>query len=371
MTINIASLFSAESFQTILDRGLEVAKVVGLPTTSWRVGDPTRTLFRFAARVLSRREDVTSEYIKSAWLSTATGPWLEILALEVYGVTKTQATYATSSVVVTNAGGGVYTIDPGDATVKNTASGKTYSNTNTVTLSGVGATATLEVTADEAGTSSNAAVNEIDALITTYTGVTVTSSTAAVAQDEQTDPELREQCSATLGALSPSGPPDAYEYVCRNSTLTGTSEITRAQSDPDGTTLAVTTYVAGASGPVSGAAVTLAQAAVEEWATPLTVTPTVANATAAPQTVTCTVSGEDMPAVAAVETAFESALGALFKALAIGGVLSHSDIVRELHETLVGLGASSVSVVVSVPAASSTLAAGYVATLGTVSVTEI
>ena len=73
-------LFSVQSLGTILDRGLALAESLGLPVTSWRVGDPTRTLYYFLAEILAAREDQTSEFIRSAALSTARGDWLKVVA---------------------------------------------------------------------------------------------------------------------------------------------------------------------------------------------------------------------------------------------------------------------------------------------------
>jgi hypothetical protein len=78
--------------------------------------------------------------------------------------------------------------------------------------------------------------------------------------------------------LSASGPRDAYDYVVRTPSLSGTTEITRSRTIGDATTGAVTTWVAGPSGAVSAGAVTLAQTAVVKWAAPLCVTPVVSNA---------------------------------------------------------------------------------------------
>jgi hypothetical protein len=274
--IDITLLFVVATQAQLYARALEVASALGLSVTSWRAGDPTRSLYYYLAEVLSTLETIVSEYIKSGFLSTATGKWLTILASELYGVERELATYATPTVTLVNGGGGFYPLEVGDLTVKCSATGKTFHNTDAFTLS-AGTTHTFSLIADEAGSDSAVGEDEIDEFVTTLLGVTISGSGEATARDEQSDDSLKDQCRASLGALSPNGPADAYEYVVRNSALTGSSEITRAKTAADSDTGDVTVYVAGVNGAVSGGAITLAQAAVLRWATPLCVTPTVVN----------------------------------------------------------------------------------------------
>jgi hypothetical protein len=375
MTVSILALIAPETFATIYDLGLEVADTFGLPVTSWRTGDPTLSLFTFLARQLAAREDVTSEFIKSGFLSLASGDWLTVLASEVHGVDREEATYATSTITLANGGGGYYPRDVGDVTVRNSTTGKTYHTTASFTLaSGPGTTATVAVVADEEGSDSSAALDEIDEIVTTMLGVTITASTVAVGIDEQSDASLKDQCYASRGALSSNGPPDAYMYVAKNSDLTGVTDITRAQSTFDSSLGEVTVYVAGAAGAVAGASVTAAQAAEEVWATPLCITPTVVNATEQAIAVTATITGDDIPAT--IDTDVEAAFAAALSALAISTadaptVVSLSSIISLIHSTAVAGGASNVSVSVSVPAANTTLTNGKVATAGAVTVTEV
>lgn len=281
MTYSVLDLFGVRTAASFLAGIIADAQALGLVVTSWRVGDPTRSTFTALARALGTKETALAELAKSAFLTDCSGEWLTILSREVYGIERVEATHATSTVSVTNTGGGVYPIAARSWIFKNTVSGKTYRNVSAgPTLSG-GMSTTLALEAVEPGSSSNALANEIDALVTTKLGVVITASTVAVGLDQQDDEPLRDQCRASRGALSPNGPADAYEYVARNPKLTGVLDITRATSDADNPNLIVTVYVAGTTGPVAGASVIAAQAALEQWVTPLCVTPTVVNASAA------------------------------------------------------------------------------------------
>lgn len=368
MTISVLSLFVAETATTLLNAGLEVAAALGLPVTSWRAGDPTRAVFKFLAEALAEREGVTSEYIKAGFLSTATGEWLTVLASEVYGVDRVEATYAAPSVTLTNGGGGYYEIAAGDITCSSSASDKTYHSTSGGVLS-PGSTLVVSLVADEPGSDSSVAIGGIDTLVTTMLGVTVVSSTAALGLDEESDESLVGRCNDTLGALSPNGPADAYESVVRNSELTGVTDITRASSTSDAVDGTVVVYIASPTGACAPASVTAAQAAVESWATPLCITPTVVNATPVLIPVNATVSGNDIPATFASETL--DALTSLFAELEIGVDVTFSSIVTTIHELLVSRGATRVSVVVSVPAVDVTVGLGEVPTIGAVTVTEV
>lgn len=364
-TLSVTALFSIKTAAEILGVGLAIARVIGLPVTSWRTGDPTRSLYKYLSEVLATLEQANSDYIKSGFLSTSTGDWLTVLAKEVYNVDRVLATLATSTVTLTNTGGSLFDFQAvGELTVKSASSGKTYHNTSFGTLS-AGATVAFEVIADEAGSDSSAIANEIDTLVTGLLDVVVDSSTAAVGIDEQSDASLREQCNDTLGALSPNGPPDAYEFTVRDSTKTGVDDITRAKSSSDSPTGVVTVHIASASGAVAGASVTAAQVAVDVFATPLTVTPTVVNSTPVNTAVTVDISGMNIPAGAAAT--IESALGTLFSATAIEGLLATSKIESTIHNAVAEID----TLTLTIPAADVDLAVGEVITLGTVTVNEV
>ena len=377
MTISVYTLFSTDTAASILATGLAVAEVAGLPVSTWRVGDPTRTLFRFVAEVLGARETLQEAFIKSGFLSTAEGSWLSLVAAEVYGVTREAATYASPTVTLDNSGGGgLYAREAGEITFKSSTSGKTYSSTEAVTIS-PGAVVTVDVQADEAGSDSAAGTDEIDEIVTTLLGVSLTASTAATAQDAQEDESLREQCRATLGALSPNGPSDAYDYVARNSDLTGSTEVTRSTTVSDSSTGTVQQYVAGSSGAVSGAAVTAVASAVATWAKPLCITHSVASASNVVVDVVASVSGVNVPST--IEDDSETAIATLLRSCRIAGedddvVLTTSAVQATIHALLVAADSDNATegvVTLTSPAADVELDGGEVATLGSVTVTEV
>lgn len=370
MTVSVTSLISVATLDTILNIGLDVARTLGVPVTSWRSGDPTKALFHFLATVLAERETISSEFIKSGFLSTAEGDWLTIVASELYGVDRPEATSGTSTITLSNTEGRYYNLAAGEVTVMNLATGATYHSTAALVLPR-GTTATLAVEADAPGADSSANANEIDTIVSTMLGVAITASTAAVGTDALDDAALRTLCRATLGALSPNGPPDAYEYVARTPTLSLAPNVTRAAAIEDSTYGNVTLYLAGDSGPVTAGDVTKVQTAIELWAKPLCIKPTASNTTALPITITASVTGEDIPA--AIDALSEVTLAAYMRTVLLGaqgGVVSRAAIYRAILDAAENAGASNVLVNLAAPAADVTLTTAQVATLGTVTITE-
>jgi uncharacterized phage protein gp47/JayE len=369
MTINILNLFTRETAEKILSRGLAVAKALGLPVTSWRNGDPTKSLYHFAADFFDAQEERNTEFAKSGFMSTAEGDWATLHAKDMYGVDRGAATYATPTVTLHNQGGGVWDLAAGDLRMRCTSTNKTYASTNYPGVLGPGVQLTYELIADEAGAAASVGADELDDFESPAgmaTGdVVIVGSTSAAAQDEQSVPELRDQCGDTLGALSPNGPPDAYEYVCKNAELTGNTEINRATTIGDDDSGVVTVYVASAAGTVTAPSVAAAKAAVLKWATPICQKPFVESAIANPVSVTAQITGQDIPA--SFLAAITGELGKLFLGLPIGGTVYRSRLIAAIHAAV----PQAASVNLILPLADTAMAADNVPTLGPVSITEV
>lgn len=332
--LSVSTLFTVETAAKIFSTGLEVAKALGVPVTSWRTGDPTRSLYKFVAQKLAALDGVSGQFIKSGFLSTASKDWLTVLAYEVYNVTRGEATYATPTVTVKNTGGALYEIESGDLTFKNTITGKTYHNTNTGTLS-AGATVVFDLVADEAGSDSSAGENEINELVTTLLKVNILSSTVGLADDEESDEELKTRCRASLGALSPNGAADAFEYIALSSDFTGNTSVNRARATGS-TNGTVTLIVASQSGVADGAALTAVLNAVLRWATPLTVQVVVVSADVATIARNITIVKDPSLAVSTADltTSALSAIDQLFRDTKIGGRnggVSESEMTSAIH----------------------------------------
>jgi hypothetical protein len=363
VSVNPLSLFTIQGADKILRLGLEIGAALGLPVTSWAAGDPTRACFKYLAEVLETYETATSQFVKSAFLSYAEDDWLKLLAEELYGLDPEtfEPTFATPTITLSNTGGGGnYPLEPGELTVRNSETDKTYHNTNSGTISPGLASITFDLVADEGGSDSSVGANEIDEFVTQLNGVTIVSNTVGLANDAPSNEEIRTLCRTSLGALSPNGPLDAYEHIALNSTYTGVTGINRARAvaSTNGT---VTVTIATVTGPADGAAVTAVQDAVERWAAPLTTNPTVVSAAAetANRNVTVYRLASLTQSEAQIEAAIEAAYGALFAATPIGGVdgeVSESAQTNAIHQafpnqfykvtgaTAIALGANEVPV---------------------------
>lgn len=373
MTININTLFSAETAERLLALGLQIAKALGLPTTSWRTGDPEPTFFEFNAEALAARDQQLTDYIMAGWLSSAvarareTGSqvWLELLAYEMFGVTVPGAGYATPTITLVNGGGGNYPRGVGEITVRNTSTGKTYHNTDAPAPLNAGATVTYQLEADEAGSASGVGVDEIDEIVTTMLGVTIDGNTSGYASDAPTPEEIQTLCLATLGALSPNGPPDAYEYVCLTPSLSGQTEVTRAYAYKFSTRGQVQVVVASATGPVSVGSLSQCQDAVEKYATPLCITPTVSSAVANVHAVSATIHGAAIPSDFLPK--IEAAVAAYFASVKIAGTVARSAIIAAIHRAVPEIEV----VVLTLPATDTVLGALEVPTPGVVTIVEV
>ncbi len=378
MTVSLSTLLVQAGKEAIYETAIGVARAIGLPTSTWQAGDPTRSLFHVESEVLATLEEVVVSFIQSGFLDYATGDWLKILAEQVYGVTVPEATYATTDVELTNGGGGYYpSIEAGDLTFKNSTTGKTYRNTTGGTLdSGPGTTLTVTVVADEAGSDSSASAGEIDEMVTPLEGVTCTNADAAVGVDEQSEDTTRAQCRAKLDALSPNGPARAYEYVALTPELAGTSACTRVRAYSDSDVGDVTVYLAGPSGGVSEPDRALVEEAILEWATPLCITPTVSAATSVtvPVTYELWIYKSVNKTAAEIEEDIETDLETMFSTRAIGGDIIAPATTGKLYKSLIestirSTFSQAFRVSVSLPSGDTSLANGEVATLGTVTAT--
>jgi len=346
--VSVFSLLVTSTADAIFDSLLQLASALGLPTTTWRTGDPTRTTLRADANLWAQYDAAAAIYAASGFLDTAEGDWLALRALDTYNVTKADATYATPSVSFLNSGGGFYEIEPGGLTMSSSITGATYVNQSTITI-GPGATVANQLAiAQVAGTDGTAGVNDVDTIVSPpLLGVAITSSTASLGADATSDQDLRAQCRATLGALSPNGPADAYEYVVRNSALTGVTGITRAKSQGDTDTGEVTVYAATASAGLSAPTLALLQAAVDLWAEPLCTGATVVSGT--PSTVVWTIAG----LAPGDQDTVEAALDAYLAGVDMGGVVALSGAYAAIVDALPEL--RFVPLLISVPATDVTL----------------
>lgn len=288
MPVAIDDVLEPTTFEEAKATIYDVLAAVGVPTSSWKPGAVIRTIISATAVMLSGASHLQSAIGKSSFFEKAEGIWADLVGENVYGTARQLATFADGDVTVTNAGAGIYSFDPDDLVLVNSTTGKSYRNVALINL-GASSTVTAEFKAVESGSASNALPGEIDTLAAPLTGVTCSNAAALQALDDEEDPAYKVRGKEKLGALSPNGPWDAYSYVAKGAkrpdgTLVGVTKV-RTTHDGNGN---VTTYVAGAAGPLTPTDLGYVDDAIQVLAAPLAITATTDNATA----VTVAITGE-------------------------------------------------------------------------------
>lgn len=295
MTYSLDELTTPMTADEIEEAIYSAIEARGAKTTSWKPGAVVRTLIAGASITLAAFSTLQSLIAKSGFLDFAEEDWLTFVAQYVFGVTRSTGTFAAGEVTLTNASGTPYSGGADDLIVANSTTDKNYRSTGAWSVAAY-STADVAIQAVEVGADSTSPIGDIDTLVTTLSGVTVSNAAAVVGTDEEEDEALRTRCLERTGPLSPNGPKDAYGYVSRNATDSNGDAIgvTRVatQAVGDGS---VNVWVASATGVISGAAANPATDLgaiaedIYEQAEPLGIEAIVASASVVNFNVTCEV----------------------------------------------------------------------------------
>lgn len=321
--IDATTLLTPLDQDVVFNEWMSALEDAGVPSDSWRVGGPMRTLMRIIAATIVAAWTVIIGAISGGFLETAAGNWLTLLAFYVYGVTRISATFASGNLTVTNSGGGLYgPFAPGEFIALNPTTKAAYANTTTITIN-PGQTLTVPVQALVAGSSSTSSAATVTALQTPLSQVTVTNPADLVGLDEQTDTDLKTLCMLKLGALSLLGPRDAYAYAIRTANDNGNPvDVNRSSITRTSSTGTVAVVCASPGGTPTPGDLTAVADNIEAVARPDTVTVSVAAATvvASSQIVTVyavTTAGLDAPTL---QSLVQDAITALQSTYPIGGL---------------------------------------------------
>lgn len=245
---------------------------VGVTTTTWKPGAVTRTIIAVVCVALHALSVLVANIARSGFLELASGLWLALVARYVYGVEKQYATFAAGTVHVSNSSASPYVISPGQLELAASITGKRYHNTAPVTIPAFAANVSVSVEAFEAGAASSALVGEIDTVISSFAGMSVTNNEVLVGLDDETDAAVKARGSAKLEPFSPDGPASAYDYVARNALRANGSSIGVTRTRPFVANGTVDLYCATASGALDPADVALIDDAINQQVAPLAVT---------------------------------------------------------------------------------------------------
>jgi hypothetical protein len=252
MSLGVDDLITEQTPDQVKASLYALAATFGLNTTAWQRLSPLRTIFTVVAYLFSGLTKLQAAINRSAFLDTAEGDWLTLVAWFMYGVTRIAATFASGTILISNAGGGLYTYSPGDLVVRNTVTNKTYTNTALVTINPLASNVSVAIRAIEAGAASTATPGQIAAFVAASPQLSISQTAAIVGVDAELDADLRQRCRDKLGSLSPAGPAAAYSFIAKTPALNGGVTVTRVLVRPalgDGT---IRVVVAGPSGAISG-----------------------------------------------------------------------------------------------------------------------
>jgi len=310
------------------------ASVPTFPATSWQEGGTPRTLVELDAAELAVLTAYVAAVARGGYVTGqpgvtgASGSWLDLVGQNVYQLARNQAIATVGQVTLTDsANAGPFSISPGQIWVANTASLATssplrYLNTTGGTLP-QGGTLTISVAAELPGSAYNVANSSITSLITNLPGVTVTNPAGGSGSwittngtDIESDLAYATRCMNKWPSVGIGATAATYDYWAR----TASAEVTRTKVAPNGTTGGqVDVWVAGASGAVSGGALT----AVQNYLAPRLPVGTTQNTVNATN-LTITIAGTAYvyaANVAAATAAIAANLLALIQAAPIGGTL--------------------------------------------------
>ena len=321
--VDISTLLTPLDTDTVFNEWMTALQAAGVPSNTWRVGGPMRTLMRIIAASIVAMWTVCIAMISGGFLETASGNWLTFLAYYVYGVIRVAATQAQGTITLVNAAGGVFDADPGKLILQNPTTKKTYVNVATIHL---GANATLTgvaVIAQETGSASTTANGTVLGFVTPWSQVTATATTDIVGLDAQSDDDLKSTCMSKLGALSMLGPRDAYAYAIRTANDNGVPvNINRKSITRTSSTGTVGVVCASPSGAPSPGDLTAVATNIEAIARPdtVTVTTTGASVVASAQTITVYAVQTAGLDATSLTTMVQDAIAALSSTYPIGGL---------------------------------------------------
>lgn len=341
------------------------------PVTAWENGDVALTLVKVEALALSDLIGLVAAIAAGGLLERAAGGWLTLLARSVYGLERDAPASATGTVRVSVASGfSSQSIAQGQLWVSD-AAGHRFNSTNASTVViAAGAYADIEFRAESDGAEFNIGSGTAIELVTPLPGTTVALLASGGAwltvqgTAGEADSALKARCRGRWATIGLEKTRDGYAALARSAPGVST-RATRVYVDdasPRGAGTA-DVWISGPSGPLSGGDVTLISDYVLERKS-LTADVEVDNAVAVPIDVTAVIHRTaSNPDALADATALVTDL---INGADIGGAVRRNGVIEALMTP-----SGVYDVAITVPAANVSLAANEVATVGTLTLTEV
>jgi len=253
MPLTLSSLIAPVTRDEVRKTVLSLLRVAGFPVASWHSSSVPRALVEVFCEALADLSSTVGKIARGGFLSLADGEWLTLLAAEFFDLTRKPAVFARGVAVLTDGGGGPFTILPGQlwATSK---SGKRFNNSRGGTLVAGGKLA-LEWQAESPGASFNVPAGDLTTLLTPLPGVALDNPTlpsigtwlTRQGVDEETDAQLVQRCKEQWSSLGAGGNAPAYAYHAKRAS----DQVTRVrvyEATPKGGH--VTVVIAGPGGAI-------------------------------------------------------------------------------------------------------------------------
>lgn len=295
---------------------------LGIPADKWRKGGVFSTILTVLAMTYAAFAGLVVAFVSAGFLNSAKGGWLDLLAFYVYNVLRIQGAAASGNVLLTNSGGGIYVISTGGLTVQNAITKQNFVNTAPFTLGAGPSTLSVPVSCQAIGSIGSSNPGDINVMVTSLTGVTVSNPSALVGNDTQSDVDLRTACTNKLGTLSVRGVQNAYAYAVTSALNGGNPvNINRVSVSESNSNGRVTVTCASPSGPVSPGDLAAALANILLIARPQAVSVTIQSAVGVVYGPTVTVYVRNLPGinVTTLATQISTAFAAYVAIYPIGG----------------------------------------------------
>jgi hypothetical protein len=345
----------------------------------------------------SRSEERTL-FARSAARSTATAPYLRVIAKEQFSLPPKTQTFGTTNIELDNTGASFFgPFEPGQLVVRNSATKKLYSNVAAVgTIPGGTVGLLIGIIALEAGTDSDAQPNEITELETPQNGISIFNPAALLAQDDEEPAQLNGRIDAKIGSLGAPGArgwntgatDTSFEAVAKNGPEDiggcpradgSTIDVTRTQVLRDDLTGDVTLFVADDDGPLITADVDIVREFVQAYTEWLGLEVAVENSTLVTVTYSgvLTIFAKSVSAPdAAILAGIQANLTAAARVLEVGEgpTLDYGrDAILDVGNAGLSTAFKLKSLVLTSPVADTTLADGEVAALvlGTITIVRV
>ena len=316
---------------------LNLLALAGFPATSWQAGSVPLTLVQADAATLADVTATIANVAQGGYLNTAAGPWLDLLGVSSYGLTRNAAIVTQGNLLLTDrGGGGPYTITAGQLYAASPDGKYRYTNVTGGTLAQSG-TLSLLWQGESAGSSYNLPIGGITSLVTPLPGVVVSNpdngtglGTWITQQgvNAESDDSYKIRCSARWPSLGGGATALAYKGWA----LTAAPTVTRVnvlESTP--VSGSVTIYCAGPNGASSSADVAAVNAYIQVRR-PLCVTVIVNASVNLPIAITGTVFVSTTSLLTA-KAAFSAVLTTYQTSLPVGGAVYLARIVELLMDT--------------------------------------